>query len=444
MWPFTRRLKTTPDIETRDANIPSNTGVTISSLAEQDPTILGLIFGKYGIPMSKEMTLSAVFRAVSLISSSIASLPIFVYKADDDDNKIEWKDNTLYSLLLRKPNPLQTRFDYMKSMVKDMLLQGNAYSIIHRNSNNKVTKIEYVPASKVTIQKITKDGAIEAIRYNISGRKRLYEDYEMIHIINEPDEDGVEGLSTIKYAVKTMAIANYAEAAAEGYFSNGGKLTGIVKVDRPLTDKQKADLKTEWKKSLDANGVAFLQGVENYSSIQQNSSDAQLLESRQFTVSEIGRFFNVNPIMLYDLSHNNYNSSEAARLQLLTDTLQPIMFKIEAEFETKLFLPSEIEIGSIKFDTDEFLRSDNKTKAEYYKVLWQIGALSINEIRAYLDLNAVPDGDLHYVPANLVTLENSKNIGYNTETSDRRHPERDENEQEDTDKEPEENGQTTE
>lgn len=434
MWPFTKKDK---DIETR-SNVVEQPAVTISSLSEQDPAILGLVFGKYGVSMNKEMTLSAVFRAVSLISSSIASLPIYVYKTDDNDNKVEWRDNTLYPLLLRKPNLLQTRVVFMKSMVKDMLMCGNAYAIIHRNDINKVTKIEYVPASKVTIQRIVKDGAIEAIRYNISGRKRLYEDYEMIHIINEPDEDGVEGLSTLKYAIKTMNIANYAEAAAEGYFSNGGKLTGIVKVDRPLTDKQKMELKSEWKKSLDANGIAFLQGVENYTSIQQNSADAQLLQSRQFTVSEIARFFNVNPIMLYDLSHNNYNSSEAARLQLLTDTLQPIMDKIEAEFETKLFLPSEAETGSIKFDTEEFLRSDNKTKAEYYKMLWQIGAISINEIRAYLDLNAIEDGDLHYVPANLVTLENSKNIGYNTETSDRRHPER---EDEDTDKETEENGE---
>lgn len=434
MWPFTKK-----NIETRDANIVEQPAVTISSLAEKDPTILGLIFGKYAISMNKEMTLSAVFRAVSLISNSIASLPIFVYKTDEDDNKVEWKDNTLFPLLLRKPNQLQTRYDFMKSMVMDMLLKGNAYAIIHRNNLNKVTKIEYVPAAKVTIQKIVKEGAIEAVRYNISGRKRLYEDYEMIHIINEPDEDGVEGLSTLKYAMKTMSIANYAEAAAEGYFSNGGKLTGIVKVDRPLNDQQKLQLKSEWKKSLDSNGVAFLQGVENYTSIQQNSADAQLLQSREFTVSEIARFFNVNPIMLYDLSHNNYNSSEAARLQLLTDTLQPIMFKFEAEFETKLFLPAEVELGSIKFDTEEFLRSDNKTKAEYYKTLWQIGGLSINEIRAYLDLNAIPDGDLHYVPANLVTLENSKNIGYNTETSDRRHPERDEEDTEETNKEGEEN-----
>ena len=435
MWPFKKKTNNS-NTEKRDA------GVTISSLSEQDPTILGLVFGKYGIGMSKEMTLSAVFRAVSLISNSIASLPIFVYKTDENDNKAEWRDNSLYPLLLRKPNPLQTRFDFMKSLVKDMLLHGNGYAIIHRNDNNKVYKLEYVPATKVNIQKVVRDGSIEAVRYNIAGKRRLYEAYEMIHIINEPDEDGVEGLSTIKYAFKTMSIANYAEAAAEGYFSNGGKLTGIVKVDRPLNDKQKMELKSEWKKSLDANGVAFLQGVENYTSIQQNSSDAQLLESRQFTVSEIARFFNVNPIMLYDLSHNNYNSSEAARLQLLTDTLQPIMFKIEAELVTKLFLPSEIEVGSIKFDTEEFLRSDNKTKAEYYKTLWQIGAISINEIRAYLDLNSIQDGDLHYVPANLVTLENSKNIGYNTSTSDRRHPEREDEEQgQEADKSPEENSE---
>lgn len=432
MWPFSTKEKRSAEAQAQ----VQPAAVTISSLAEQDPAILGLIFGKYAIGNEREMTLSAVFRAVSLISNSLASLPIFTYKVDESDNKTDWKDHPLYNLLYRKPNPLQTRFDFIKSLVKDMLLRGNGYAIIHRNANNQVVRLEYIPASKVTIQKISDgEGGIADIKYNISGKKRLYENYEMIHIINEPDEDGVEGISTIKYAMKSLGLANYAEAAAEGYFSNGGKLSGILKVDRPLNDKQKADLKSEWKKSIDANGICFLQGVETYTSIQQNSSDAQLLESRQYSVSEIARFFNVNPIMLYDLSHNNYNSSEAARLQLLTDTLQPIMFKIEAELETKLFLPSEIGKGTIKFDTDEFLRSDNKTKAEYYKVLWQIGALSINEIRSFLDLNDIEDGDIHYVPANLVTLENSKNIGYNTETSDRRHPERGDDDTEDKEKE---------
>lgn len=428
MWPFNKEKR---NVQEPAPVVQPQPTVTISSLAEQDPAILSLVFGKYAIGNEREMTLSAVFRAVSLISNSLASLPIFTYKVDENDNKTEWKEHPLYNLLYRKPNNIQTRFDFIKSLVKDMLLRGNGYAIIHRNPNNQVVKLEYVPASKVTIQKYENpDGGIDYVRYNISGRKRLYESSEMIHIINEPDEDGVEGLSTLKYAMRTIGLAKYAEAAAEGYFSNGGKLTGIVKVDRPLNDKQKMELKNEWKKSLDTNGIAFLQGVENYTSIQQNSEEAQLLESRQFSISEIARFFNVNPIMLYDLSHNNYNSSEAARLQLLTDTLQPIMFKIEAELETKLFLPSESNIGTIKFDTDEFLRSDNKTKAEYYKVLWQIGALSINEIRSFLDFNDIEDGDIHYVPANLVTLENSKNIGYNTETSNKRHPERDENEDE--------------
>lgn len=432
MWPFKKK-----ETRSSEAATPVQPTVTISSLAEQDPAILSLVFGKYAIGNEREMTLSAVFRAVSLISNSLASLPIFTYKVDEDDNKTEWKEHPLYNILYRKPNNLQTRYDFIKCLVKDMLLRGNGYAIIHRNSVNQVFKLEYVPASKVTIQKYeNKDGGIDFVRYNISGRNRLYEASEMLHIINEPDEDGVEGISTIKYAIKSLGLAKYAEAAAEGYFSSGGKLTGIVKVDRPLNDKQKMELKTEWKRSLDSNGIAFLQGVENYTSIQQNSADAQLLESRQFSVSEIARFFNVNPIMLYDLSHNNYNSSEAARLQLLTDTLQPIMFKIEAELENKLFLPSEISKGTIKFDTDEFLRSDNKTKAEYYKTLWNIGAISINEIRSFLDLNDIEDGDIHYVPANLVTIENSKNIGYNTQTSNKRHPERDEadEETEETDK----------
>ena len=408
MWPFSKSEK-------RNAE----TTVTITT-EEQDSKAIGLIFGQ-SIVNNYSMNLSAVFRAVKLISDSLASLPIVVYKKEKNGTKAEAVAHPLFNLLGRKPNPLQTHFEFIKAMTKDMLLHGNAYAIIHRDSLNRVTSLEYVSAKDVSLLKrVGADNEIQSVGYNISGRRRVYEDYEMIHILNEIDDDGVTGISTLTYAARTLGLATYGEKAAENYFKTGGKLAGLIKVNTNLTDKQKSDIRNAWGEAFsgdNANGIAVLSGAQDYTPIQQNAADAQLLESRKFSIDEIARFFGISPILLYDMEKNTYNSAEAAHLSLLTDTLQPIITKFEAEFETKLFLTTEINKYSINFDVEEFLRTDNKSKAEYYRTLFAMGVLSINEIRAYLDLNEIEDGDLHYVQAQLVTLENSKNTAMSTATA---------------------------
>ena len=408
MWPFSKT-------ERRNAE----TSVTITT-QEQDSQAIGLIFGQ-SLITNYSMNLSAVFRAVKLISDSLASLPVIVYKNEKNGTKVEAAAHPLFNLLGRKPNPLMNRFDFIKAMTKDMLLHGNAYAIIHRDNLNRVTSIEYVSAKNVSlIKRVGPDNEIVSVGYNISGRKRVYEDYEMIHILNEIDDDGVTGISTLTYAARTLGLANYGEKAAENYFANGGKLAGLIKVNTNLTDKQKTDIRQAWGEAFsgdNANGIAVLSGAQEYTPIQQNAADAQLLESRKFSVVEIARFFGVSPILLYDMEKNSYNSAEAAHLSLLTDTLQPIITKFEQEFKTKLFLNNEINKYDINFDVEEFLRTDNKSKAEYYRTLFAMGVLSVNEIRGYLDLNEIEDGDSHFVQAQLVTLKNAKNIAQSTQTA---------------------------
>ena len=138
-----------------------------------------------------------------------------------------------------------------------------------------------------------------------------------------------------------------------------------------------------------------------------NPSDAQLLETRQFNVIDICRFFGVSPVKAFDLSKSSYSTVEATNLSFLTDTLSPLLEKIELEFERKLYKPSEKANIDVRFDTSRLLRADKQSLASYYNTLFNIGVVSCNDIRKEIDLPYIEGGDAHFVQVNLATLENA-------------------------------------
>jgi HK97 family phage portal protein len=148
-------------------------------------------------------------------------------------------------------------------------------------------------------------------------------------------------------------------------------------------------------------------------------SDAQLLETREFNVIDICRFFGVSPVKAFDFSKSSYSTVEATQLAFLTDTLSPLLEKIELEFERKLYKPSEKDSIDVKFDTASLLRADKKSLAEYYNSLFQIGAISPNEIRKSLSLPALPDGDATFVQVNVQTLNKAVNPIINEENDNK-------------------------
>jgi len=138
-----------------------------------------------------------------------------------------------------------------------------------------------------------------------------------------------------------------------------------------------------------------------------NPSDAQLLETREFNVIDICRFFGVSPVKAFDLSKSSYSTVEATQLAFLTDTLSPLLEKIELEFERKLYKPSERNTIDVRFDTSVLLRADKASLASYYNTLFQIGVITPNEIRKALDMEAIENGDKAFVQVNIQTLDNA-------------------------------------
>lgn len=368
---------------------------------------------------SKALLLSTVYRCTEVISDSIAQLPLEPYKIDENGYKTKYVGHPTYSLLNREPNNKMTRFTFIKTMVVSMLLKGNAYAYIERDNKGNAKALHYIPSELVTI--ISPQTISDNIVYNVTGMANAIEACNMIHLLNF-SYNGIVGISTLAHAKSTLGLAADSEAHAQGFFKGGANLAGILKVQSTLTSKQKNDLKTSWQTAFSPvtgtpNGVAVLEGNMDFQPITVNPSDAQLLETRQFNVVDICRFFGVSPVKAFDLSKSSYSTVEATELAFLTDTLAPLLEKIELEFERKLYKPSEKDSIDVRFNTSTLLRADKQSLANYYNILFQIGVISPNEIRKELDLPSIENGDNTFVQVNVQTLKTATEQTFNTENN---------------------------
>lgn len=369
-----------------------------------------MTYGSYSsFAASKALTLSSCFRAVNLISDAISSLQMKTYTIDSDGYKSEDVTSPLYNILGVEPNSYMSRFNFFKLIVSSILLRGNAYIKINREGTN-VTSLEFLNPDMVTISSVG-----QQIRYIVTGNKTFIEDKDMIHILNFPVSNSLYGQSTISYAVNSLGISYNSESHAGNWFKGGANASGFLSTEAPLTPKQEQDLINKFKNASNAetgnpNGIVFMGGAGDIKlqTLGISPRDSQLLETRAFNVIDIARFFNVNPILLFDNTKGTYSNVENAQLDFLATTLLPIIEKLENEFTRKLLSQIDRLTTEIRFDVSNLLRMDSQSKITYYKGLFELGVLSPNQIAKELNLPKVEgvNGSEHFISTNIQQLNN--------------------------------------
>lgn len=342
------------------------------------------------------MNLSAVYRAVELISNSIATLPIKILISDESGNNEAETHPLNYVFSDRNTDNLISKFTLFKLLVQSVLLRGNGFALIERKGN-RVNSLRYLEPNDV---QIVFDKVRNTLYYDVPLIKKRVEPQDMLHFVMF-SYDGIKGLSVLQNAARSLSIAHASENAAKGFFDNGMMINGILKVQGPVNQRQREDLRAAWNETYTANGsgIAILQGNMDYQTIQLSAKESQMLESRQFSVTDIARFFGVSPILLGDLSaKTNLNTFEALQNDFLVHTLQPYIVMIENELNRKLLKQSETNL-SITLETNEILRIDKAAQSNYYSTLISSGVLSINEVRKEIGYNGIgEDGDKHVIP----------------------------------------------
>lgn len=360
------------------------------SCCDSDPLLFGTFRQEYSA-----MNLSTVFRCVDLISDSIAGLPIRIIK-DNGDCKNELSNHPLNIVFSAGLANNLTVYHFMKLLIQSVLLKGNGFALIERANDGTVIGLKFLESGDVQIHYDKQRKNSLYYTCTLIQNKKI-EPCNMIHL-RKYSNDGVNGLSILSYAGRSIKISQAGENQAKRFYSSGCNLSGVLSVQANLNEDQRKGIHESWNKSMTegGDGLAVLQGNMSYQPITISPEDAQLLGSRLFQVDELCRFFGVNPVLIGELSHSSYGSLEAAQQEFLLHCLLPYINMVEQEFTKKLFKPSE---NGLKINLDEtaILRTDKTALANYYKTLLDTGILCVNEVRKELGYNEIEGGDKHII-----------------------------------------------
>jgi HK97 family phage portal protein len=374
------------------------------------PARVGSISGNYsriGTGGSSDLTFSAAWAAVNVLTQDIAKLPFYVWRELPDGGRQLAKQSSLYSIL-RRPNAWQTQWDLLLYQMLSLLTDGNSYNLIIRN--RELDPVELIPIQPfyVTIWQVPTTGELF---YNVAkqaiGREtdeRLYVPARDILHIRGLSTDTVYGYPPLEAARRAVEFGQALESQGSGLYAQGGKPGGVLTVPYTLNDEQARRIKGDWESLYAGDGqgrTALLEDGMKFEPLTFRAVDAQFLENRKFQVEEIARIFRVPAFMIGSTEKLAYNSIEHLTRLYVDSTLVPYGRNFELAYD-RAFLTTGFYT---EFDFDELTRADTKTRYEKYASARQWGILNANECRAMEGLNPYPGGERYFQPLNMIDAQ---------------------------------------
>lgn len=361
---------------------------------------------------AEALKLSAFYRAIDLRTDSIGKFPVKVKRLLQGD---ELADHYLGRVLWERPNEAMTPFVYKKLVEYQRLVLGNAYVWIYRDRDGRPA--ELLPLPPGTCQPRVEPGTGKL--WYIAQDPKTHELYRLdpMDILHYKgfSTNGIEGVSILTYAARTLAVGGEMEEYQGAVYRNGGHPAGVLATDTDLSNRAAPDgagykdrIRQEWERIHGGAGNAFRVAVLDnglkFQSISMSNTDAQFVESKAVTVEDIARYTGV-PMHKLFTGKQAYNSNEANSIDYVKDTLQPSVVQYEEEDSRKLLTLSERKAGLwLPRNMMAELRGDTASRREWYKSMREAGAMSVNEIRALEDLAPVTGGDAMYASLNYVPL----------------------------------------
>jgi HK97 family phage portal protein len=360
------------------------------------------------ITKNNATSIPAVYAAVKVITEAFSTLPMHIM-TDTGTNKTKNKAHPVYKLFSREPNALMTISTFWKIVIPEVLLWGNSFSIIEFEKGSfRPKSILPVHPSKVEVE--IKDGILW-YTFKLENTTITLDQTNVLHFRGLGDN--VLGQSVIDVAKENLGLGMAAEEFGSRFFGNGASMTGVLQSDNSLSDKAFNNLKASFNDLhggiSNANKPLILEEGLKYTATSIPPDSAQFLETRRFSVEDVSRWFNIPADKIGDLSRATFSNLEQQNQNFITNTLMPYVINIESECTRKLIREVEKDTTYFKMNLNGLLRGDIKTRTDSYRTLFNIGAMTVNEIRSLEEMNPVEGGDSRYVPMNLGIVDEEGN-----------------------------------
>lgn len=364
------------------------------------------------ITPSNVLTSSAVFACIRVIAETVASVPLKLYRNIDiagKSHRIQAKDHALYSLLHDAANPEQTAHEFWEWMQGAALVYGTSFAEIERGKYGEVEALWPLLSERMRVSR----DKYKRLQYFVQlddGQETVLRD-DQVFKLKSFSTSGVLGLALTKAGGEAIGTAMAQQKWVSKFYSNNARPAGVLEHPSVINDEDQINnLRASWEnvyKGLDnAHRVAILEEGMKYHEIGVSPEAAQLIEARTFQVQEVARLFRMQPHMIQELSHATFTNIEHQGIEFVVHTMNPYFTRIQQRIWMQLLNPAEQRYLYAKFLLLALLRGDSHARGEYYWKLFQMGAISPDDIRELEEMNPLPDGrgDVYLVPRNLVAI----------------------------------------
>ncbi|CAB4222122.1 portal_HK97, phage portal protein, HK97 family [uncultured Caudovirales phage] len=339
------------------------------------------IFNFFGAGMTatraEAMSVPTVARARNIITSSVASIPLKVRTKADG---MEVENPTR---VINQPDPRVPGSATYAFLCEDLLFYGFAYlrTLEIYADTYRIRSAERINPIRITVETNSMGTEIEG--YRVDGRLCPSEGVGSLSIFYGNDE----GL--LNRAGRTIKAGAELERAATMYAKEPVPTMVLKSNGTALPADRIAKLLESWGAARRNRATAFLNADVTLETLGFDPEKLQLNQARSYVSTELARAVGV-PAFFVDAetgSSMTYSNANLSRSSLVDFSLRPMMTSIEERL-SMTGMPNDFVAASqeVKFDLDDYLRGSALERAQIYKLLFDMGVLTTDEIRMKEDM----------------------------------------------------------
>ena len=376
------------------------------------------------------LTYSAVWNAITLISGTVSALPCHLMQKQDRKKRVA-DDIPLYRIMHDNWNPYMTAMAGRECTTAHVLTWGNLYAEKVLNGVGDVVELWPIPPNRV-LRMVMEDGRLW-YEIRLPDENKWMPREQILHIPGL-GFDGFQGYSPIAMARKSIGLGMAMETFGSRFFEHGINPSAVVTHPHKLKDpaafrKAVSDVYSGLGKT---HQLMLLEEAMSFEQIGIKPEESQFLQSRQFQVPEIARWFNLPPHKLKDLTKSSFNNIESEQISFVTDSILPWLIRFEQNYNLQLLSERQRkERFFFKHIVEGLLRANAKDRADFYKALIGSTIMTPNEARELEDMNPSDDplADELFVMTNMVPLSKFEEyLSKNTQSEPKQITEGNENE----------------
>lgn len=360
-------------------------------------------------PVEVWRTQRSVRTVIGFLARNIAQVALHAFTMDRSGDRQRMDAADPLPLLLSRPSPTSTWYEFSHTMVVDVCLWDRFAARIEQGSDGRVRLVRMPPAKwRFVRDDFDQPTAVELIDGNGDGHRVPLDFLLWVDGYPLPDQGLSSPLSTL---ADLLAEERESSKYRRELWESGARMPGWIErpPNSPWSTTARDNFRAGWQEyasgGLRAGRTPILEDGMQYHALPGGITPeaAQQLEARKLSIAETAAAFFVPPMFVGVLDNANYSNVVAYREVLYSDTLGTWFQQLSQAFNARLLTHELVEADGafVEFNVAEKLRMSFDEQARIFQTTTGGPIMTRNEARRRMNLPALEGADELIVPLNV-------------------------------------------